>query len=168
MDVKIKIAKIKEEIFKNSLPEGLQLESNKLKLGVSTDFKYTPQNEEFVVRLIITFNYLVDEEPTEIMEFITSNHFYIFGMNDALRESHDGDKEELEEFLNSNSKLEDSLKFDVPLNILYQLISIAYSTARGMLIYKMSGTPMSALYLPILHPKDILPASQNESDQEEE
>lgn len=157
MAIFISINKIKEEIFINNISEKIKVKTKNLKFSITTDFQYFPQKEELLLKLGINYLYKENEKEAykEIMKFVTSNSFKLKGLNEELKKKFKGKEEEFKVFLESNNE-GDSVNLKVPPHIFHQIVGISYSTMRGMLVYKLSGTPMENLYLPMVSPSKFL------------
>lgn len=136
MSVEIAISKIKEEefIFRNE--DIKKFNEKKLEIGFNFGFDWELDEEKFIIKTTINYNYRIGSNLVELVRFSSITEFHVIGLSEILNV--------------------DGNKFQLPDFFMMTFISTAVSSGRGMLAYKLAGTYLSDYYLPLIDPKDFM------------
>lgn len=136
MSVEIAIIKIKEDEFVAKDIFVDKIDSSKLTIGFNLDFNWQIEQENFYLKLTIHYNYKNDEEEIGLVKFSFTTGFHVRGLKDSLNA--------------------DGSNFQLPDSLMMTFLSTSVSSGRGMLAYKLAGTPLSDFYLPLVDVNDFL------------
>jgi len=107
-----------------------------LKVGFNLDFSHNIELNDFHVTMRILYHYLLNEKDINLLELVLTTEYHISDINIVLEI--DGDK------------------FRLPDDLLVNFVSIAYSTARGILFSKTQGSYLNQFILPLIDPKEFI------------
>lgn len=114
--------------------------TDNLKININTNFGYQKETQHFSIELKISL--FVDKSNFQIFQIMNRHFFFLISDEKLVEEDDKG------EFLN------------LPDHIFITFSSIAYSTTRGIVKEKLSGTRFSNILLPIIDPKTIAPSDK--------
>jgi hypothetical protein len=113
--------------------------------NIVPEAKINIENKIFSIFLKISANYKINDEKRDLGEIITLTEFVIENMEDFINEK-DGEK-----------------NLNIPNIAATTLISIAFSSTRGLLIGRSGGTVLGIAALPIIDPKVFTNVELNQS-----
>lgn len=138
MSVRIRLNSIKEEEFKFSEKDIDSIESKLLTLGFLIAYEVDVKKNIFATKLTVIYNYKLNKEDRELLRFTIVVKFKVDDLKNVAKYN------------------EDDKSFNVTNEMLITFLGIAISSARGMLVYKLSGTILSKYYLPLVDVKEML------------
>lgn len=103
--------------------------------NILPDSRVNLQTKQFVIILTIDAVYKIEDEKRELGKIVTWTEFTI---------------ENIEDFIIVKEGVENLI---LPVHAATALVSIAYSSTRGLLIGKASGTILGIIPLPIIDPR---------------
>jgi hypothetical protein len=109
---------------------------NNMKLSIGLNFHFNIDNSGVAVQMDILNKYILKDEPIVLSNMTIITDFEISGMA-----------------IMSNPKDGTAA---LPDNLLTNLVSIAYSTARGIFFAKTQGSYLNQFFLPLIDPNTIL------------
>ena len=124
--------------------EDYKLETNKIHFKFSSGIKINKKNEIILILLDTKIFNNTDKE-IELCNLTVVFEFHVIG---------------LKEFTYKKDTIQ------IPDNLLNHLTIISYSTMRGILFEKCSGTYLSELILPTIDPTMIIPGKHHKRDNE--
>jgi|GEM_PF-1226142 len=107
-----------------------------LKVGFNLDFSHNIDLNDFQVTIRILYHYFLNEKDINLLELVLTTEYHISNIKIVLEI--DGDK------------------FRLPDDLLVNFVSIAYSTARGILFSKTQGSYLNQFILPLIDPKEFI------------
>lgn len=134
--VSIAIIQIKEDEFVFKPDNIKKIDPKKLDIVIHVGFDWNIEKEQFFVILTVFYNYKINGVEIELSKFVTTTGFEVKGLKDII-------------------KIEEK-DFELQDIFMLTFVGTAFSNARGMLTYKLSGTILADFYLPLIDPKDIL------------
>lgn len=136
-EIQIRLVKVKETSFflNSSLLEKIETKDlNNLQIGFGLNIKPEMLKNTLNISLIVKYQSSPNEDD-KILEIETSNIFEIIDMEGLIEDKGD--------------KIEDKA------GITPTLVGIAISTIRGILVAKMTSTPLEDYPLPIVNPTEL-------------
>lgn len=136
-EIQIRLVKVKETSFflNSSLLEKIETKDlNNLQIGFGLNIKPEMLKNTLNISLIVKYQSSPNEDD-KILEIETSNIFEIIDMEGVIEDKGD--------------KIEDKA------GITPTLVGIAISTIRGILVAKMTSTPLEDYPLPIVNPTEL-------------
>lgn len=136
-EIQIRLVKVKETSFflNSSLLEKIETKDlNNLQIGFGLNIKPEMLKNTLNLSLIVKYQSSPNEDD-KILEIETSNIFEIIDMEGLIEDKGD--------------KIEDKA------GITPTLVGIAISTIRGILVAKMTSTPLEDYPLPIVNPTEL-------------
>lgn len=109
---------------------------NKLKVSFSLDFSHVISDDKFIIYLGIVYHYPLNKNDILLCELILLTEFRIVDLKDVIETKND--------------------RFSLPTGLLQNFVSIAYSTARGILFTKTQGSFLNQFILPLIDSKTLL------------
>jgi hypothetical protein len=126
-----------KNIIKNFNSENLQLD-----FGVG--FSFNTDLNLFAVIIGIHQTYIDEKEEIELLRFRNVTEYFIKDLKDVLVDT-------------QNIKFSEEGLIEI-------LLSVAYSTIRGIIFEKTSGSFMNEFYLPIINPSEVIRQMQENQD----
>lgn len=136
-EIQIRLVKVKETSFflNSSLLEKIETKDlNNLQIGFGLNIKPEMLKNTLNISLIVKYQSSPNEDD-KILEIETSNIFEIIDMEGVIE--------------NKGDKIEDKA------GITPTLVGIAIGTIRGILVAKMTSTPLEDYPLPIVNPTEL-------------
>ena len=132
---KIKSYRIVKFNFNTSINEVIEIEKENLKYNFKSGFSIRRELNQIGVLLGVDIN-LDRGQPINIFN---SEFEYIFEIDDISKFKHD-DK-----------------SMTIPDQFMITLVSISFSTTRGIILGKSAGTILDKIIMPLIDPKKLLP-----------
>lgn len=138
VSIRLSNVKIEEVTFKEPKQELISsFDESCLNIGIGVQLSNNIEEELIIISLHFFYEYNnVIFPETQLLNFKGSFDFKIDNLKDTIKVMKDN--------------------IQVPDNILITLLTIAISSARGIIIAKTAGTFINKYYLPILDPNEIL------------
>ena len=124
----------------NMVEPGLDIvngfEIQKLKVGYNLDFSYSMEQNGFQVIAAVIYQYNLNGSDIQLLELALMADYHISEIKNIIEISGDN--------------------FRIPDDLLVNFVSIAFSTARGILFAKTQGSFLNQFILPLIDPKSIV------------
>lgn len=138
-DFTLKIKKVKIEEINFKEPNDSLINSfneNLLTINLNTSYRYSLEEEDVTVYLVVVYNYENEKEVQELLIYKGSFEFKIGNLKNIIKKN--------------------ETRIDMPNEILEIITGIAISSARGIIIAKTAGSFINQFYLPIVSPQSIV------------
>lgn len=109
---------------------------DKFKIGFNLSLSSDPEKSSFQIVLGIFYNYELSGNDMNLLELSLISDFHISNIGTVLE-------------IKGNS-------FIIPDELLYNLTSVAYSSARGIIFSKTQGSYLNSFILPLMDPKVLV------------
>lgn len=134
--VSISIIKIQEDEFIFRADHISKIERKKLTIGFNLHLNWSLVEEKFFVTLATLYKYKVDSAETELVKFVTTTAYGVKNLKSILGEGKQA--------------------VGIPDAFMHTVVGTAISNTRGMLAYKLAGTILSDVYVPLVRVDDLL------------
>lgn len=113
-----------------------------LQLGLKLDFSFDLEKSTFKILILPVYNYIFNENNLVLLEFAVVTEFEIKDLKDFIELSKD--------------------EAAFPKEMIYPLVSLAYSTTRGIIFAKTQGSFLNQLILPFINVVDFVDKKMEE------
>lgn len=137
--MKFRIIGVSEHSFKYANIE-MDINPSNTEFEFAHLYKWNAQQKIFGIFFRISLNNKKENEKIELLQFEGSVHYSIENFSDIIQ-------------LDPEFSMDDNCET--------LLVSVAYSTIRGMLATRTMGTPLAAFILPIIDPSQLVKARKN-------